>query len=242
MALLATHANVHARPSSRREPLSQRATSPLPRNLKCLQPEPEKVDLSGRPLANGLLAIAASTGGPKEVVHILANLPKDFPFAVVIAQHIAAGFAGGLVRWLSRYSAIPVVLARGDEPLVAGVAYVSPTEHDLVVTRDHRTALAQQKTGELYHPCCDSLLYSAARWYGHRCLGVILTGMGRDGACGMEAIHLAGGITIAQDEETSVVFGMNGVAVKRGAIQHILPSSRIPEAIRRFVVKETGKV
>lgn len=182
--------------------------------------------------------MAASTGGPQELVAILSKLPQDFPYAVVIAQHIAEGFAGGLAKWMARYSGVEVVLARGDEPLVPGVAYVSPTDRNLTVGANRRTALVAAAPGELYHPCCDVLLRSAAQVYGRRSIGVILTGMGKDGALGIEAIHKAGGITIAQDEATSVVYGMNGAAVKLGGVQHILPSHRISDAILRLVAEE----
>lgn len=206
------------------------ASSPLPRAWGRATPE-EETRRAREPLARGILAIAASTGGPQEVAHILKSLPAGFPYAVVIAQHIAPGFAGGLARWLGRHCALPVVLARGGEPLVAGVVYVSPTERNLIVAPNRHTELVDPVATDFYHPSCDTLLSSAARVYGRRCIGVILSGMGADGAEGLGAIRAAGGTTFAQNEETSVVFGMNGVAVKRGAAQYVMPSGRIADMV-----------
>jgi two-component system, chemotaxis family, protein-glutamate methylesterase/glutaminase len=210
------------------------ASSPLPRTWGRSTPE-DREKLALRPMASGVMAVAASTGGPQELARLLATLPENFPYAVVIAQHIAEGFAGGLARWLGRFCALPVVLAQGGEPLVSGVVYVSPTDRNLTVTVTRHTGLVAAHDADLYHPSCDTLLNSAARVYGRACIGVILSGMGDDGARGIAAIKSAGGMTFAQDEATSVVFGMNGAAVRMGGVQHVMPSDRIGERIVRHV-------
>lgn len=235
---LMTIANVSTTRPTQRKEWSDRSripgSSPYPRPWTTV-PSVDKSFLMHRPAAKGVLAIASSTGGPDVLTAILSRLPADFPYAVVIAQHIAPGFAGGLAQWLGRYTHLPVILADGNEPLVAGVVYVSPTERNLTVTSRRRTALVESSAEDVYHPSCDALLTSAAKAFGQACIGVILTGMGRDGATGIEIIRKHGGVTIAQDEASSVVFGMNGAAVKAGDVKHVLAPTRIPDAVMRIV-------
>lgn len=211
-----------------------RSSSPLPRPWGLATQEDER-EWSSRPVADGILVVAASTGGPPVLIKLLSSLPADFPYAVVIAQHIAEGFAGGLAKWLNRSSGIPVVLAKGGERLVPGVAYLSPTSPNMNVTATRRTELRGGGAEAVYHPSCDCLMHSAAAVFGRRTIGVIMTGMGWDGASGIEAVAKAGGITIAQDEASSVVFGMNGAAVKRGCVRHVVPGDRIAAMVMRAV-------
>jgi len=221
-------------------PDPRRSSSPLPRPWGLATYEDER-EWATRPVAEGILAIVASTGGPPVLIKLLEALPSDFPYAVVIAQHIAEGFAGGLAKWLARSSGIPVVLAKGGERLVPGVAYVSPSSPNMLVTSSRRTELRGGGVEAIYHPSCDGLLHSVAATYGKRSIGVIMTGMGWDGASGIEAVAKAGGITIAQDEASSVVFGMNGVAVKRGCVRHVVPGDRIAATVMRAVAENRAK-
>lgn len=221
-------------------PDPRHSSSPLPRPWGLATPEDER-EWATRPVAEGILAIAASTGGPPVLIKLLEALPADFPYAVVIAQHIAEGFAGGLAKWLARSSGIPVVLAKGGERLVPGVAYLSPSSPNMLVTQSRRTELRGGGAEAVYHPSCDGLLHSVAATYGKRSIGVIMTGMGWDGASGIEAVAKAGGITIAQDEASSVVFGMNGVAVKRGCVRHVVPGDKIAATVMRAVAENRAK-
>lgn len=181
-----------------------------------------------------VFAIAASTGGPQTLGMILGTLPSVFPCAILISQHIADGFAAGLAAWLASVSKLPVRLAREGEAITAGTAYISPSQFNLAVTRSHRLTLAPRLPGEIYHPTCDVLLESVSAAYGPQAIGVILTGMGSDGAAGIEKIRRGGGATLAQDEASSVIFGMNKVAIQRGGVQQVLPANEIPAAMCRL--------
>ena len=170
-----------------------------------------------------LVAIASSTGGPKALSVLLARLPENFPFPIVIAQHISDGFVPGLVEWLDRVSKLNVKQAEEGEKISAGNIYVSPSETNMTIDSNEEIYFIERKETEIYHPSCDALLSSVANVYGTGSVGVILTGMGNDGAVGMKNIKEAGGCTIAQDEESSVIYGMACVAVESGCIDKIMP-------------------
>ena len=177
----------------------------------------------GQPRHNGrIVAIAASTGGPLALQQILSRLPASFPAPIVISQHIAADFAQGMVEWLDNCSPLTVSVARHQEQMRAGRAYVNPPEYAMTVTNQGQIVLSDQQTCEHYHPCCDTLLRSAAAVYGEYGVGVILSGMGDDGVAGMGAIRSSGGTTLAQDAKSSVVYGMNRLAVERGHVDRVV--------------------
>jgi two-component system chemotaxis response regulator CheB len=181
-----------------------------------------------------IFAIASSTGGPQALALILGMLPAAFPSAILISQHIADGFAPGMAEWLAGVCKLPVHLAREGEAVIAGTVYVSPSETNLAVTPSRRITLAPRLLGEIYHPTCDVMLASVAAVYGRQGIGIILTGMGSDGAAGMEKIRQGGGATLAQDEASSVIFGMNKIAIERGGVQQVLPAGEIPQAMCRL--------
>ncbi|HSP31212.1 MAG TPA: chemotaxis-specific protein-glutamate methyltransferase CheB [Halomonas sp.] len=182
-----------------------------------------------------VVAIACSTGGPQALVRLLRALPATFSSPIVIAQHISHGFIDGMAQWLASLCAMPVAVGREGEQLRPGHIYLSPSESNLCVTPRHRFQLQPSPDHSLYHPSCDALLRSVADVYGADAIGVILTGMGRDGVNGMRAIYQAGGITFAQDEASSVIYGMNQEAVKAGVIQHELPLDSLPDRLLRNV-------
>jgi two-component system chemotaxis response regulator CheB len=181
-----------------------------------------------------LIVIASSTGGTKALAFILQRLPADFPWPILVAQHIADGFAGGMAKWLSSISPLPVLLAQEGESITPGTVYISPSDANLAVTAQHRLTLTARLPGEIYHPTCDVLFDSAAKVYGRRVMGIILTGMGRDGAMGLLNIRQAGGNTLAQDETSSIIFGMNKVAIDLGGAEKVLPLDDIPQAMCRL--------
>lgn len=181
-----------------------------------------------------VFAIASSTGGPQVLAQILGQLPATFPCPVFIAQHIAYGFAPGMVKWLDGLSQMPVCLAEEGKSITPATVYLAPSEFNLAISRARRLCLNRPPATEMYHPSCDELLGSVADVYGRQSVGIILTGMGRDGAMGMERIHRAGGITLAQDEASSVVFGMNKIAIDRGAVQHVLAVNQIAREMCRL--------
>ncbi|MGP8291372.1 chemotaxis-specific protein-glutamate methyltransferase CheB [Vreelandella zhanjiangensis] len=182
-----------------------------------------------------IIAIACSTGGPQALARLLNRLPATFPAPIVIAQHISHGFIEGMAQWLATLCAMPVSVGRHGERLLPGRVYLSPSESDLCVTSQHRFQLQESPANALYHPCGDILLNSVANVYGSDAIGLILTGMGRDGVSGMRSIQLAGGQTLAQDEASSVIYGMNQEAVNAGVIQHILALEDLPDRLLREV-------
>ncbi|WP_006786466.1 chemotaxis-specific protein-glutamate methyltransferase CheB [Thiorhodospira sibirica] len=184
--------------------------------------------------ARSVFVIACSTGGPQALATILPRLPVNFPSPVLIAQHISDGFAAGMAEWLNVLCPLPVTLACAGEPLRPGRITLAPSEYHLQITTAHRLALIERAAQDIYHPSCDLLLESVAKVYQHNSVGIILTGMGKDGVRGMRAIHGAGGHTLAQDEATSVIFGMNRIAIEEGVVEHVVPLEAIPEQMLRL--------
>jgi len=187
-----------------------------------------------------LVAVGSSTGGPSALLSVLGRLPKEFPVPIVIAQHIAEGFIPGLVSWLNAGCKIDVREARDGQNAEAGVAFVAPTGANL--SMDGLTMrFTDPLSGQLYVPSADTLFESVARSTGRNSLGVILTGMGADGAKGLKLLHDAGAATIAQDESTSTVWGMPKAAVELGAAGAVLPIHDIAEKIIELIAENEGK-
>jgi two-component system chemotaxis response regulator CheB len=179
--------------------------------------------LLNRPASISIVAVGASTGGPHALQAIFPHLPSDFPVPVVCVQHICEGFLQGFVEWLGLQCRMTVKIARSGETPQAGTIYFPKEGTHLIVDDRGRLMASQELPLDGHRPSVTATFTSVARYYGKNACGVLLTGMGRDGADGMLAIARAGGITIAQDEESCVVFGMPGEAIKLGAIQSILP-------------------
>jgi two-component system, chemotaxis family, protein-glutamate methylesterase/glutaminase len=174
------------------------------------------------PLRGNVIGICVSTGGPRTLVEVLRGLPAEYAIPVLVVQHMTPGFVGGLVRSLDREIALPVRLAVDGDPLAPGV-WLAPDGAHLTLDRTRRLALDRETQAGSHRPSGDLLLLSLARVLGPRAVAVVLTGMGRDGADGLAAVGAAGGLTIAQDEQSSVVFGMPRVAAQRGAQQILAP-------------------
>lgn len=171
--------------------------------------------------AIGLVVIASSTGGPQVVHRLLSELSADFPAPIAIVQHINAAFAESLAGWLAASSKLKVKVAHDGDPLVPGMVLIAPSDKHLVVPQRGKVALIGGEPRDGHIPSGTLLLESAAKAYGRRTVGVILTGMGADGADGMWAIKSAGGRTVAQSQESCVVFGMPGAAIARNAVEHV---------------------
>jgi two-component system chemotaxis response regulator CheB len=183
------------------------------------------------PVETRLIAIGASTGGPQVVHEILSHLSPAIRVPIVIVQHISPGFEAGFAAWLDHTTGLPVTVAASGEQLKDGHVYIAPTGYHLELSRDGLAVLAR---GPLEHGVCPSIsrfFRSVARSYGKAAIGVILTGMGTDGAAELKLLREAGAETIAQDKETSVVHGMPGEAIKRGGAVHILPMNAIAAKI-----------
>jgi two-component system, chemotaxis family, protein-glutamate methylesterase/glutaminase len=179
-----------------------------------------------------LVAIGASTGGPPVLGGMLAAMPRDLAAPIVIVQHTAPGFVGGLVEWLAARSPLRVGLAQAGQAVQPGCVYVAPDGMQMGVTPTGRIDLSPGVGGDGFCPSVTHLFETVARSYGPGALGVLLTGMGRDGAAGLLRMREAGAVTAAQDEESSVVFGMPGQAVALGAAQYVLAPGRLAGLIR----------
>jgi two-component system response regulator WspF len=178
-----------------------------------------------------LAVIGASTGGPKAVAAILSGLPRDLEASLVVVQHVDMRFAGGLAEWLGSQCALPVRVAEDGQGLAPGVVHVAGTNDHLVLRPDLTLCYQAEPADYPYRPSVDAFFGSVARYWPKPGVAALLTGMGRDGAKGLLALRQAGWPTIAQDEATSVVYGMPKAAVELGAAKRILPLADIARAI-----------
>jgi two-component system chemotaxis response regulator CheB len=193
----------------------------------------------------GVVAIAASTGGPNALIRVLKPLPRDLPVPIVIVQHLASGFVGGFARWLDEHCEVDVKLVERSERLLPGRAYLANDGTHLKVSKAAAPAGSHQphfslqlSNGEPQEGFCPSasvLFESVAESFGPRSLAVILTGMGRDGVSGLRQVRAQGGRVIAQDRDTSVVFGMPCMAIEAGLADDILPVDAIADRILELV-------
>ncbi|MCG2739096.1 MAG: chemotaxis response regulator protein-glutamate methylesterase, partial [Syntrophaceae bacterium] len=179
-----------------------------------------------------LVAIGASTGGPPVLQKILSGLPKDLTVPVLIVQHIAPGFVEGFVKWLAGASRFPLHIAAHGEQPKPGHGYVSPDGFHMGVGSGPRIVLSDHATENGLRPSVAYLFRTVAQVLGPRAVGVLLTGMGRDGAEGLKMLKDMGALTIAQDEASSIVHGMPGEAIKLDAATYVLP----PEGIAAMLV------
>jgi two-component system chemotaxis response regulator CheB len=183
------------------------------------------------------VCIASSTGGPLALERVFAGLLTDAPAAFLVVQHLPAGFSGSFAERLSRVAGFTVLEAMDGMRVRAGWGYLAPYGTHMKVTGspgfETTIRLVDGPTLHGLKPSADPLFESAAEAYGSAVTGVVLTGMGSDAALGMVAIQDAGGATIAQDEETSVVWGMPGAAVRLGAAQYVVPIDRVAVEVRR---------
>ena len=208
----------HVKSLRRHAPPAKLAMAPLPAG-------------SGLPQHRPVFGLTSSTGGPQALCRVLSQLPVDFNCPILIAQHVIPGFAAGMAKWLATESSLPIKLAEQGEPILPGQVYLSPSEAHLNVATGDRIDLLALRQGDTYRPSCDVLLESMATVFGKRSAGIILTGMGSDGARGLARVKAAGGTTWAQDEASSVVYGMNRVAIEGGAVQRVLALDDIAAAM-----------
>jgi two-component system response regulator WspF len=182
-----------------------------------------------------LVAIGASAGGPAALTTVLRGLPADFPAAVVVIQHVDENFAAGMAEWLGQSSALPVRVAReGDWP-EPGVVLLAGTNDHLALKAPDRLGYTPKPVDYVYRPSVDVFFQSACRFWPGTVVGVLLTGMGRDGALGLKALRNKGHYTIAQDQASCAVYGMPKAAALLGAAVDILPLEQIaPKLITAF--------
>ncbi len=188
---------------------------------------PSAPRLAGGPARGRIVAVAASTGGPAALHQILTSMPGDFCAPILVVQHISAGFVDGLARWLNDVAQLKVKVAENGETLSPSTVYLAPDDRHLGVSSQGIIQLSGTPPIGGFRPSGSFLFESVARVYGGATVGVVLTGMGEDGVQGLQAIRDVGGTVIAQDENSSVVFGMPGAAIAAGCVDWILPLSAV---------------
>lgn len=181
-----------------------------------------------------LVVIGASTGGPGALARVLSSLPADFPVPILVVQHLEAPFVPGFVDWLDRNCDITVRLAEAGAIPVAGEVWVAPGNTHMALQPNGQIVLHSERGEYRHQPAVDVLFDSAVSVCGQYTVGVLLSGMGDDGARGLEQLYNAGAHTIVQDEPTSVVFGMPGAAIDRNAVTSVLPDTHIGPALRKL--------
>ena len=187
-----------------------------------------------------LVILAASTGGPAALMRLVPSLRKNLPAAVVLALHMPANFTGQFTEQLAEASAIQVKEAQAGEVLRPGTMHVCPGSHHLRISQAGRIQLDDGPRISGYRPCADVTLESAAAWAGPMTTGVILTGMGNDGSRGVLAVKSGGGYVIAQDEATSMIFGMPQESIRTGTVDEVLPIEAISGALEKRVLYLQG--
>ena len=190
--------------------------------------------------ADSLIAIGASTGGTEAIKEILQDLPADAP-AVVITQHISIPFSTNFARRMNSISALTVCEAQDGQKILPGHAYIAPGNRHLLIAQDGLGYVCKLHDGphvNHHKPSVDVLFRSVAQSAGAKAICVLLTGMGKDGAHGMQEMHEAGASTIAQDEKSSVVWGMPGTAVRLGVVDSVLPLEEIASKIKSLIYAE----
>ncbi len=170
----------------------------------------------------GVLAIAASTGGPKTLCEVMRMLPADFPVGIVVVQHLAPGFSTHFASWLQQSCALRIEVAQDKAVIEPGKVFIAPDDHHLIIDTDGSLHLKPADAYDsLYCPSADAMFESIARRFRQRSIGVVLTGMGSDGAMGLLELRNAGAVTVAQDAATSVVDGMPRAARNLNAALHV---------------------
>ncbi|MFM9268078.1 chemotaxis response regulator protein-glutamate methylesterase [Tychonema sp. BBK16] len=188
-----------------------------------------------KPLVRPLVAIGSSTGGPQALATVLASFPVNFSAPIVIVQHIDAEFAPGLADWLNQQTPLSVELAIANHPLQAGKAFIAGTNDHLILQSNLTFGYTNEPLDNPYRPSVDRFFESIIKYWPGKGVGVLLTGMGKDGAKGLKALRDQGWYTIAQDRASSVVYGMPKAAAELDAAVEVLPVSAIGSACLRYL-------
>jgi len=206
--------------------------------LEILPPKVKPVSLTEEYRApSRIVMIGASTGGPTEITQLLSQIPAELDIAILIAQHMPYGFTKPFAERLNKYSSLHVKEAESRELVKRGNVYISPGGYHMeifVVENRYRLRLLRKEPEDKYVPSIDILFKSGAKVFGERAMGILLSGMGNDGIEGMKAIREMGGITVAESEETSILYGMPKGALEKNVAQMILPLYEIPSIIIKW--------
>jgi two-component system chemotaxis response regulator CheB len=200
---------------------------------------------SGAVATPAIIAVGISTGGPKALQEILPSLPADLPVPIVVVQHMPLGFTAPFAKRLNSLCAVTVCEASQGEQVHPGVIYIAPAGSQITVDRSAQSritiCLSDTTGNQLHAPSADVMMESVASVFGSLAMGIIMTGMGADGARGMEAIHREGGLTLGQDEATCAVYGMPRACAEMGILDRVVPLSRIPyEIMQATRYRKTG--
>ncbi|HEY2926616.1 chemotaxis-specific protein-glutamate methyltransferase CheB [Piscinibacter sp.] len=206
-----------------------------PGNALAVRRPPPELDEAPRPGQVRLVAIGASTGGPLVLQEVLSELRPALRAPIVIVQHISHGFAAGMAQWLAQTTGYDVRVAQPSECMQPGIAYVAPDGMQLRVRGSGHIVLTDEPPENGFRPSVACLFRSAAVEYGAHAVGVLLTGMGRDGALELKLLRQAGALTLVQDSATAVINGMPGEAVRLGAAAHVLAPPHIASTLQRWV-------
>ncbi|AIY41431.1 Chemotaxis response regulator protein-glutamate methylesterase CheB [Collimonas arenae] len=207
------------------------ASVSAPAGIASRKPSPQT------PNSKHLIAIGASAGGPAALATLLSQLPADFPAALVVVQHVDAQFAAGMADWLGSQSKLPVRLALAGDSPTPGTVLLAGTDDHLRLTRPFQLGYTEQPSGYPYRPSIDVFFQSVVESWAGKAIGILLTGMGRDGALGLKAMRDKGYYTIAQDRESSAVYGMPKAAAQLNAADAILPVNRIADKLVSLISK-----
>lgn len=188
-----------------------------------------------------IVAIGASTGGPPVLQTIISCLPRGFPVPLMIVQHIAKGFLEGMTEWLRHTTTLPIHIAAHGEHLLPGHVYFAPDDFHMGVGSGSRIGLSKAAPENNIRPSVSYLFRSVMQAFEGSVIGVLLTGMGKDGAEELGLMKEKGAATIVQDQESSVVYGMPGEAIKLGAAMYVLPPEKIPIALENLVNRKEGE-
>jgi two-component system chemotaxis response regulator CheB len=194
------------------------------------------VELDTETLHRVVIAMGASTGGTEALLALLSELPRRMP-GIVVTQHMPENFTAAFAQYLNDHCQLQVSEAKEGAPVTPGHAYIAPGNRHMIVrghTARYRVHVHDGPPVSRHRPSVDELFHSVAKHVGGDAVGIILTGMGDDGADGMLAMRLAGARTIAQDEDSCVVFGMPRVAIERGGVDDVMSLDAMPAALKRI--------
>jgi len=209
--------------------------------IRHVRPRPERVQprREKEPLRRvRVVAVASSTGGPKALLDLFGGLRLPFPLPVLVTQHLPDGFSGSFARWLDEEISLPVREAREGEPLRPGEVLVAPTGYHLVLRSGSMAGLSDAPPVKSLRPSADPMFRSVARVFGAEALGIVLTGMGQDGADGLLEMRQAGAVCLAQDEASSMIYGMPRAALQNGAAEAALDLAGLAATIQAHAARK----
>jgi chemotaxis response regulator CheB len=210
-----------------------------------LHKKPEKSRSIAKPKVQidgiDLVVLGCSTGGPNILIEILSALPEKFPASIIIVQHMDKQFTPGLVQWIDSKVNLPVSVARAGDIPEPGKILMACTDDHLVMTSTLALSYTEEPKDNFYHPSVDVFFSSVAQFWPGEGVAALLTGMGRDGAEGLLALHNRNWYTIAQDRDSSIVYGMPKAAAQLGAATDILPAGKIGTAISNYILANQSK-